>query len=80
MKMIRSLIQRPLLAASLLAVMGSVATPAFAGKTLDAIKSRGMLNCGVNPSFWNSITCSVLTSSPGLNFSIICRGSPACPA
>ena len=50
MKMIRSLIQRPLLAASLLAVMGSVATPAFAGKTLDAIKSRGMLNCGVNPS------------------------------
>jgi general L-amino acid transport system substrate-binding protein len=50
MKMIRSLIQRPLLAASLLAMMGSVATPAFAGKTLDAIKSRGMLNCGVNPS------------------------------
>lgn len=50
MKMIRSLIQRPLLAASLLAVMGSVATPAFAGKTLDAIKSRGTLNCGVNPS------------------------------
>lgn len=50
MKMIRSLIQRPVLAAALLAVMGSVATPAFAGKTLDAIKSRGMLNCGVNPS------------------------------
>ena len=50
MKIVRSLIQRPLLAASLLALMGSVATPAFAGKTLDAIKSRGMLNCGVNPS------------------------------
>lgn len=50
MKFVRSLIQRPLLAASLLAVMGSVATPAFAGKTLDAIKSRGALNCGVNPS------------------------------
>ena len=50
MKIVRSLIPRPLLAASLLALMGSVATPAFAGKTLDAIKSRGMLNCGVNPS------------------------------
>lgn len=50
MKIVRSLFQRPLLAASLLALMGSVATPAFAGKTLDAIKSRGMLNCGVNPS------------------------------
>jgi len=50
MKFVRSLIQRPLLAASLLAVMGSVVTPAFAGKTLDAIKSRGALNCGVNPS------------------------------
>ena len=50
MKIVRSLIQRPLLAASLLALMGSVATPAFAGKTLAAIKSRGMLNCGVNPS------------------------------
>lgn len=50
MKIVRSLIQRPLLAASLLALMGSVATPAFAGKTLDAIKTRGMLNCGVNPS------------------------------
>ena len=50
MKIVRSLIQRPLLAATLLALLGSVATPAFAGKTLDAIKSRGTLNCGVNPS------------------------------
>ena len=50
MKFVQNLIQRPLLAASLLALMGSVATPAFAGKTLDGIKSRGALNCGVNPS------------------------------
>lgn len=50
MKFARNLIQRPLLAAALLALMGTVATPAFAGKTLDGIKSRGALNCGVNPS------------------------------
>lgn len=50
MKFVQNLIQRPLLAASMFALLGAVATPAMAGKTLDAIKSRGALNCGVNPS------------------------------
>jgi len=50
MKSIRKLIQRPLLATAALALLGSLATPAFAGKTIDAIKARGTLNCGVNPS------------------------------
>lgn len=50
MKFVQNLIQRPLLAASMFALLGTVATPAMAGKTLDAIKSRGTLNCGVNPS------------------------------
>ena len=49
-KFVQNLIQRPLLAASMFALLGAVATPAMAGKTLDAIKSRGALNCGVNPS------------------------------
>jgi len=50
MKTIRKLIQRHLLATAALALLGSLATPAFAGKTIDAIKARGNLNCGVNPS------------------------------
>ncbi|MFY8015476.1 MAG: amino acid ABC transporter substrate-binding protein, partial [Limnohabitans sp.] len=50
MKSIRKLIQRPLLATAALALLGTLATPAFAGKTIDAIKARGALNCGVNPS------------------------------
>jgi general L-amino acid transport system substrate-binding protein len=50
MKSLRKLIQRPLLATAALALLGSLATPAFAGKTIDAIKARGTLNCGVNPS------------------------------
>lgn len=50
MKFVQNLIQRPLLAASMFALLGAVATPAMAGKTLDAIRSRGALNCGVNPS------------------------------
>jgi general L-amino acid transport system substrate-binding protein len=35
---------------SLLAAAALASTPALAGKTLDAIKARGTLNCGVNPS------------------------------
>ncbi|MEY3779085.1 MAG: ral L-amino acid-binding periplasmic protein AapJ precursor, partial [Pseudomonadota bacterium] len=50
MKSIRKLIQRPLLATAALALFSTLATPAFAGKTIDAIKARGTLNCGVNPS------------------------------
>ncbi len=50
MKSIRQLFQGPLLATAALALLGTLATPAFAGKTIDAIKSRGALNCGVNPS------------------------------
>ena len=50
MKSIRKLIQRPLLATAALALLGSLATPAFAGKTIDAIKARGTLNCGVTPA------------------------------
>ncbi len=50
MKSIRQLIQGPILATAALALLGSLATPAFAGKTIDAIKARGNLNCGVNPS------------------------------
>ncbi|WP_090130563.1 amino acid ABC transporter substrate-binding protein [Limnohabitans sp. Rim11] len=50
MKSIRQLIQGPILATAALALLGTLATPAFAGKTIDAIKARGNLNCGVNPS------------------------------
>ena len=35
---------------ALLAAGALSATPAFAGKTIDAIKARGQLVCGVNPS------------------------------
>ena len=37
-------------AGALLAAGALTAMPAFAGKTIDAIKARGQLNCGVNPS------------------------------
>jgi general L-amino acid transport system substrate-binding protein len=50
MKSLRQLIQGPILATAALALLGTLATPAFAGKTIDAIKARGNLNCGVNPS------------------------------
>ncbi len=33
-----------------LAVLAATATPAFAGKTLDAVKSKGVVTCGVNTS------------------------------
>ncbi|MDE2503262.1 MAG: amino acid ABC transporter substrate-binding protein [Burkholderiales bacterium] len=36
--------------AAVAALALSAALPAYAGKTLDAIKQRGELNCGVNPS------------------------------
>ncbi|MBK9137063.1 MAG: amino acid ABC transporter substrate-binding protein [Betaproteobacteria bacterium] len=36
--------------AGLLTAGALAATPALAGKTIDAIKARGVLNCGVNPS------------------------------
>ena len=35
---------------AVLAVGALTALPAMAGKTLDAIKARGQLICGVNPS------------------------------
>jgi general L-amino acid transport system substrate-binding protein len=50
MKSLRQLIQGPILATAALALLGTLATPAFAGKTIEAIKARGNLNCGVNPS------------------------------
>lgn len=50
MKTVHSLIQRPWLAACVLAAMTTLSLPAMAGKTLDAIKTRGSLNCGVNTS------------------------------
>jgi general L-amino acid transport system substrate-binding protein len=50
MTTVHTLIQRPWLAASLLAAMTTLSMPAMAGKTLDTIKSRGTLNCGVNTS------------------------------
>jgi len=50
MQTVHSLIQRPWLAASLLAAMTTLSLPAMAGKTLDTIKTRGSLNCGVNTS------------------------------
>ena len=37
-------------AAALLAAGTLTALPALAGKTIDAIKARGQLVCGVNPS------------------------------
>ena len=37
-------------AGTLIAAGALTALPAFAGKTIDAIKARGQLNCGVNPS------------------------------
>ena len=41
----------PRLALAALAAAGALASlPAHAGKTLDAIKARGQLICGVNPS------------------------------
>ncbi len=39
---------RPLAAAAAIAGLALAATPAHAGKTLDAIKARGQLVCGVN--------------------------------
>lgn len=36
------------LALSILSALGGFATPAFAGKTLDAIKAKGQLACGVS--------------------------------
>ena len=50
MQTVQSLIHRPWLAASLLAAMTTLSLPAMAGKTLDTIKQRGSLNCGVNTS------------------------------
>jgi len=47
---VHSLIQLPWLSASLLAAMSPLSLPAMAGKTLDTIKTRGSLNCGVNTS------------------------------
>jgi general L-amino acid transport system substrate-binding protein len=38
------------LAAAAAAVVTLTATPAHAGKTIDAIKARGQVICGVNPS------------------------------
>ena len=38
------------LAAAVAAVATLSATPAHAGKTIDAIKARGQVICGVNPS------------------------------
>lgn len=43
----RKTVTRALLGAAALAV-GAIATPAYAGKTLDAIKARGQVVCGVN--------------------------------
>ena len=37
-------------AGALLAAGALAALPAMAGKTIDAIKARGQLVCGVNPS------------------------------
>ncbi len=48
MKAVHPAFRHPLLAATLLAALVTTAAPAWAGKTLDAIKSRGTLNCGVN--------------------------------
>src|SRR6516225_12143294 len=44
------------IAAGVAAILGLAAGPAFAGKTLDAIKAKGFVQCGVsqgNPGFSN---------------------------
>lgn len=43
-------LKKSLMAAGLVAMGALLALPAHAGKTIDAIKARGTLNCGVNPS------------------------------
>lgn len=43
-----SLKQLKAIAATAVALSALVAAPAFAGKTLDSIKSKGMITCGVN--------------------------------
>jgi len=50
MKTVRPLIQRPWLAACVWVAMSTLSLPTLAGKTLDTIKMRGSLNCGVNTS------------------------------
>ena len=50
MKRSISALAKPLLMAATVATLGLMSSQAFAGKTLDAIKQRGQLICGVNPS------------------------------
>ena len=42
--------KKTLCLAAAVAAFGAFLAPAHAGKTIDAIKQRGVLNCGVNPS------------------------------